>query len=231
MAAALPQVEPPRRRRPPSRLPALATSLFHCYWLAVLLLLLCSLPSRARADNATSLAGTWASGAGNVQTGLGFFNPITREFTLPRTAGISFSFTDDGFFEQAQMTYQSNPRNPACFNATLIWQHGTYQLYKNGSIGLWPFAQDGYVAVINPCADPKNPQIASFKYQQFTLLSQWYNYVDPYPMFPAIQGRSAYALQTFAWDGQKNPLMWLLFRPANMLPTEQLWYSASSQHG
>ncbi|KAK0545342.1 Reversal of tor2 lethality [Tilletia horrida] len=187
--------------------------------------------SGTKADNVTSLEGTWASGAGNVKTGLGFFNPVTREFTLPKTAGISYSFTNDGFFEQAQMTYQSNPKAPACFNATLIWQHGTYELYRNGSIGLTPFPQDGYVAIINPCANPSNPQITSYKYQQFTLISQWYNYVDPYPMFPDIQGKSAYALQTFAFDGQKNPLMWLLNRPPSMLPTEQIWFSAASQHG
>ncbi|CAD6884636.1 unnamed protein product [Tilletia controversa] len=197
----------------------------------VFLVLLSATESGVRADNITSLLGTWASGAGNVRTGLGFFNPVTREFTLPKTAGISYSFTDDGFFEQASMTYQANPRRPACFNATLIWQHGTYSLFSNGSIGLYPFAQDGYVAVINPCADPSNPQINSYKYQQFTLISQWYNYVDPFPMFPDIQGKSAYALQTFAFDGQKNPLMWLLNRPPSMLPTEQIWFSAASQHG
>ncbi|KAE8212404.1 hypothetical protein CF327_g3947 [Tilletia walkeri] len=199
--------------------------------LTLLVLILLSSSNGVYADNVTSISGTWASGAGNVRTGLGFFNPITREFTMPKTAGISYSFTDDGFFEQAQMTYQSNPRNPACFNATLIWQHGTYQLFSNGSVGLFPFAQDGYVAVINPCADPSNPQITSFKYEQFTLISQWYNYVDPFPMFPEVQGKSAYAMQTFAFDGQKNPLMWLLNRPPSMLPTEQIWFSAASQHG
>ncbi|KAK0535240.1 Reversal of tor2 lethality [Tilletia horrida] len=199
--------------------------------LAATLVLLVSSPAAVRADNVTSLSGTWASGAGNVRTGLGFFNPITREFTMPKTAGLSLSFTDDGFYEQAQMTYQSNPKQPACFNATLLWHHGTYQLYSNGSIGLRPFGQDGYVAVINPCADPSNPQIASYKFSQFSLISLWYNYIDPFPMFPDVQGKSAYAMQTFAFDGRKNPLLWLLDRPASMLPTEQIWYAADSQHG
>lgn len=65
--------------------------------------------------------GTWASGAGNVLTGQdengeAFFNPMKRHFTVPKTAGYSYSFTVDGHFEMAKFTYHSNGSYIDCRN-------------------------------------------------------------------------------------------------------------------
>lgn len=59
-------------------------------------------------NNVTGLDGTWSSGSGNVTTGLQFFNPSNAKFNIPSVTGISYSFTQDGFFEQAKYTYTSN---------------------------------------------------------------------------------------------------------------------------
>lgn len=37
-----------------------------------------------------------------------FYNPILKQFTVPPAAGISFSFTDDMYFEMAKVEYDSN---------------------------------------------------------------------------------------------------------------------------
>jgi len=86
-------------------------------------LLVCVLVQLATADNndPRSLVGTWSSGSGAVLTGQGpngvreqpltqtsFYNPMKRQFSVPPTAGYSYSFTEDNKFETAQFFYQSN---------------------------------------------------------------------------------------------------------------------------
>lgn len=66
------------------------------------------------------------------------------------------SSTNDGFFEEAQYRYQSNASNPACIQATIFWQHGTYSLNNNGSLSLFPFPSDGRIQVQDPCAATTN---------------------------------------------------------------------------
>ncbi|PWN54012.1 hypothetical protein IE53DRAFT_383447 [Violaceomyces palustris] len=171
------------------------------------------------ADNVTSLMGTWSSGTQAVTTGIDFFNPITQTFTLPKNAGISYSFTDDGFFEQAKYQFTSNSANNRCFKASLVWQHGTYQVHQNGSITLNPFAPDGYIQVMDPCGAQT---VSVYNYAEFELIPQWYNYQDNHPGFMP-EGTAAYALELFQFDGQKMPIMWLKNRPPNMLPTQQLF--------
>lgn len=34
----------------------------------------------------------------------------------------------------------------------MIWQHGTYQAWDNGSLTLHPYSSDGFLQVIDPCA-------------------------------------------------------------------------------
>ncbi|PWN44980.1 hypothetical protein IE81DRAFT_320574 [Ceraceosorus guamensis] len=198
-------------------------------WSAIVLACLAAVvlsaqPSSAQFQNVTSLAGTWASGSGNVLTGLEFFNPIAKKFTVPRTSGIAYSFTNDGFFETSTYTYTSNSANNRCFRAALTWQHGSYTFNPNGSISLTPFAPDGYVQVMDPCA---GTSVAQYQYKQFELIPQWYNYLDPKPGF-LPEGQTAYGMKMFndgggGEAGAPKPIMWLVRRPPNMLPTQQLY--------
>ncbi|CAO1624529.1 unnamed protein product [Parajaminaea phylloscopi] len=195
---------------------------------AVALVALVTLSSTVvEAANLTSLEGTWSSGSGQVMTGINFFNPILKNFTIPTAGGISYSFTHDtaggGHFETSTFRFTSNPVKNRCFTAALTWQHGTFTLNANGSLSLTPFAADGYVQVMDPCA-ATSTQI--YSYNQFELIPYFYNYVEPNTGFSNIQG-SAYAMQMYEDDGTGNagapkPMMFLVNRPPTMLPTVQL---------
>ncbi|BGP14544.1 hypothetical protein JCM10213_001892 [Rhodosporidiobolus nylandii] len=98
--------------------------------------------------------GTWSSGNGAVLTGPNFGVPYNNSFNYPSVAGYSFSFTDDGYFEQAQFTWNSNATDHHCIEAVITWAHGTYELLSNGSImtDLSVFASDNRVQVQNACS-------------------------------------------------------------------------------
>lgn len=71
-------------------------------------------------------------------------------------ADMIFLSTNTGYFEEAQYRYTSNASNPACIQATIFWQHGTYRLNNNGSVTLYPFGVDGRIQVQDPCAAVTN---------------------------------------------------------------------------
>ncbi|WFD36703.1 hypothetical protein MCUN1_003590 [Malassezia cuniculi] len=169
------------------------------------------------------LEGTWSSGSQKVLTGLPFFNPFQLQFTVPETAGVSYSFhTDkDGkqFFETSQFRYHTDPAKPQCFNATMIWQHGTYNIApNNGSIVMTPFPGDGYIQLMTSC-----PQFRAemYSYSQVEVISQWFNYLDTAPGFS--QSPTQYAMQFYAADGQPMPLLFQVFNPPQMLPNRQIF--------
>lgn len=98
-------------------------------------------------------------------TGLDFFNPVSKNFSIPLSGGIAYSFVEDlpnggGHFETSTFTYTSNPTMNRCFKAALTWQHGTFTLNNNGSLSLKPFAADGVVQVMDPCAATSVQQYA-----------------------------------------------------------------------
>jgi len=159
-------------------------------------------------NNVTSLAGTWSSGSGAVSTGAGFANPENYSFTYPATTGISYSFTDTGFFEEAQYRFNPNASDPQCITAYVLWQHGKYELNNNGSITLFPFASDGRIQVQDPCAAVTN---VITTYNQITLYADWRITVDSF--------KSNYMLQLNRFDGAKMPPMYMIANPPNMLPT------------
>jgi hypothetical protein len=65
-----------------------------------LLLSVCLLCTITAAINA-QLVGTWTSKSAKVITGPNFYNPINDSFIEPSHSGISYSFTADGFYEEA----------------------------------------------------------------------------------------------------------------------------------
>lgn len=156
----------------------------------------------------TGLEGTWSSGSGAVSTGSGFCNPANYSFTYPAVTGISYSFTDSGFFEEAQYRFNSNASDPQCITAYVLWQHGKYQLNNNGSITLYPFGSDGRIQVQDPCAAVTN---VITTYDQITLYADWGITVDSI--------KANYKLQLNRFDGAKMPPLYLIANPPNMLPT------------
>lgn len=170
--------------------------------------------SHVRADegDSDSIVGTWSSKSNTVFTGPGFYDPIDELLIEPALPGISFSFTDDGYFEQAIYQVKSNPKNHSCATAVLIFQHGTYEKADNGSLTLTPFAVDGRQLLSDPCNDG-GVSIYS-RYNQTSFYKAHSVMVDPY------YGR--YKLTLYAFDGAPLQPMYLAYRPAMMLPTVTL---------
>ncbi|WVQ84911.1 hypothetical protein IAT38_007074 [Cryptococcus sp. DSM 104549] len=162
------------------------------------------------ANNVTDLEGTWSSNSA-VSTGGEICIPAEMKFNYPNNTGISYSFTNDGYFEEVQYQYTANASNPKCITAYIYWQHGTYSLNDNGSISLFPFSSDGRIQVQDPCAATTN--IITY-YNNQVLFSDWGIVVD----IPSGQ----YTLNLNRFDGAKMARMFLVAKPPNMMPTQIL---------
>lgn len=159
-----------------------------------------------------SLVGTWSSKSNTVFTGPGFYDPVDELLIEPALPGISYSFTEDGFYEEATYQVTSNATNHSCPVAVMIYQHGTYETPSNGSLELNPFEVDGRQLLSQPCVD--NGVSTYSRYNQSELFRNYELSIDQY------HGR--YKLQLYAWDGTKQQPLYLAYRPPMMLPTETL---------
>jgi hypothetical protein len=147
-----------------------------------------------------------------VFTGAGFYDPVDELLIEPALPGISYSFTEDGYFEEATYQVTSNAKNHSCPSAALTFQHGTYTILSNGSLQLTPFEVDGRQLVSDPCEDGG---ISTYnRYNQSEFYIQYTVAVDPY------HGR--YKLSLYQWDGTPTQPLYLAYRPPMMLPTETL---------
>jgi hypothetical protein len=115
-------------------------------------------------------------------------------FTYPANTGISYSFSEDGFFEEAQYRYDSNATNPTCIRGKIIWQHGTYVINSDGSLDLTPFSTDGRIQVQDPCAAVTN--VVTY-YDETEKMRSYDVYVD--------QVSASYTLQLYQFDGTPMP--------------------------
>jgi hypothetical protein len=159
--------------------------------------------------NATSIVGTWSSGSRAVQTGPGFTNPANMTFTYPRTTGISYSFSQDGFYEIARYRFFGNGSHPTCITGVIGWVHGNYELLINGSIVLRPLG-DGYQQIQDPCAAVSN-FIEPYNITEF--YRNWRIFQDP---------TDGYKLHLFGFDGAPLAPQFQISTTPTMLPTRLL---------
>jgi len=159
--------------------------------------------------NATALTGTWSSGSQAVQTGPGFANPANLTFEYPKNTGVSYSFTDDGFYEIARYRFNGNGSEPTCITGIIGWSHGKYTLQPNGSITMQPF-NDGFQQIQDPCA-----AVSNFieEYNQTELYQSWRIFRDP---------TTGYKLHLFQFDGAPVAPQFQVSTTPNMLPTQLL---------
>ena len=191
-------------------------------WLIATLLLGHVMADLATEKRNSKIEGTWSSGAGNVmtgqnETGVAFFNPMRRHFTVPPTAGYSYSFTKDGHFEMAQFTYQTNPKDVHCFSASLVWQHGTYK-YDGTNIYMSPYKGDGAIQTMGECLDP---QVQMNYYAEKEVGANVTVYTDNDIVF--YPDESMYVLQMHKFNGKPLPKMYLRYRPPRMMPTRSIF--------
>jgi len=159
--------------------------------------------------NVTALGGTWSSGSKAVLTGPGFANPANMSFNYPPTAGISYSFTNDGFYEISRYRFTSNGSDPNCITGVVVWVHGTYVLNPNGSITATPFG-DGYQQVQDPCAAVSN-------------FIQSYNDTEYYESWRIFQDPTTGAhLNLYQFNGEPLAPQFQISVTPMMLPTQPL---------
>ncbi|KAI1789997.1 chaperone for protein-folding within the ER, fungal-domain-containing protein [Ganoderma leucocontextum] len=161
------------------------------------------------AHNVTPISGTWSSGSKKVITGSGFANPANMTFTYPPVTGVSYAFTDDGYYEVARYRFTSNGSAPNCITGVLNWHHGQYTFNTNGSITLSPFG-DGYQQIQDPCAAESN---FIEGYNDTELYRSWQIFQDP------DDGPKLHLYQS---DGTPVAPLFQVYSTANMLPTQSL---------
>jgi hypothetical protein len=157
------------------------------------------------------LTGTWTTKSRKVFTGPGFYDPINDKFIEPSVTGISYSFTDDGHFEQAYYRAISNPTTPSCPKGILQFQHGTFEKTSNGSLILSPYGVDGRQLLSDPCGSPNTLYT---RYVQKEIFKRYEVLTDPYS--------NVQRLNLYAFDGAPLNPMYLAYKPPQMLPTQTL---------
>lgn len=160
--------------------------------------------------NATTIVGTWSSGSRAVLTGAGFADPVNMTFNYPKTTGISYSFSADGFYEISRYRFNANGSEPTCITGVIGWVHGTYTLNPNGSISMVPIGDDGFQQIQDPCAAQSN-FIEPYNLTEF--YQSWRIFQDP------TQG---FKLHMFQFDGSPLAPQFLVSATPNMLPTRPL---------
>ncbi|KAL6717171.1 Reversal of tor2 lethality [Lecanora helva] len=166
------------------------------------------------------LTGTWTTKSRKVVTGPGFYDPVNEKMFEPPLTGFSYSFTDDGYFEEAYYRAISNPTNPECPQGIIQWQHGKYQKNANGSLSLFPFEVDGRQLLSDPCSYHNS---VFTRYKQFELFKDYQVLTDPYS--------KALRLNLFGFDGAPLNPMYLAYKPPQMLPTQTLNPTATDSGG
>lgn len=163
--------------------------------------------------NMQELVGTWSSKSNTVFTGPGFYDPVDELLIEPALPGISYSFTDDGHYEEALYRVTSDAQNHSCATAVLIYQHGTYEILNNGSLVMKPIAVDGRQLLSDPCGVSETESQYT-RYVQPTWFQKYYVQVDSY------SGKMK--LQIYQFDGSLMQPLYLAYKPPMMLPTEAL---------
>lgn len=169
-------------------------------------------------DSDSSLYGTWSSKSNQVFTGPGFYDPIDELLIEPSLPGISYSFTEDGWYEEASYQVSGNPRDPTCPMASLIYQHGKYVISDNGTLVLNPIEVDGRQLFSDPCNDDGVSTYS--RYNQTETFKEYSVGIDAY--------HGIYTLQLYQYDGTPMQPLYLAYRPPMMLPTETLNPTASA---
>jgi len=157
------------------------------------------------------LVGTWSSKSNKTLTGSKFYDPVNEKLIEPERPGISYSFSADGFFEEAYYRAVANPNDPKCPSAIMQWQHGSFTKQPNGSLVLVPIAVDGRQLYYDPCA---YDEAVYTRYNQSEMFERYEVFTDPYHNIPR--------LNLYQFDGSPIMPLYLVYSPPQMLPTKTL---------
>ncbi|CAK1364124.1 unnamed protein product [Cercospora beticola] len=159
----------------------------------------------------SDIIGTWSTKSGKTLTGPGFYDAINDKLIEPSHTGISYSFTADGYYEEAYYRAIANPVRPNCPGGIMQWQHGTWEQLSNGSLALTPIATDGRQLLSKPC---DNENAIYTRYNQSETFKQYQVLTDPY--------HNVKRLNLWEFDGTPMQPFYIAFEPPQMLPTTTL---------
>ncbi|RAL66303.1 hypothetical protein DID88_005973 [Monilinia fructigena] len=123
---------------------------------SILIASACLFSTASTAPNVDELVGTWSTKSAAVLTGPGFYNPVNDSLLEPTHTGISYSFTADGYYEEAYYRAISNPAKPSFLS---------------------PFSVDGRQLESAPCAAS---HATYTRYNQSETMQKYQVYTDPY---------------------------------------------------
>ncbi|KAJ5320591.1 hypothetical protein PENANT_c033G07618 [Penicillium antarcticum] len=169
------------------------------------------LATAAWAATASDLVGTWTTKSHEVITGPGFYDPLKDKLLEPNLTGISYSFDDQGHYEEAYYRAISNPADPSCPKGIMQWQHGSFEISADGSLILTPIAVDGRQLLSDPCRQAVGLYTRYNTTEHFKSFSTG---VDKYHKIQRLDLKKA--------DGSLLHPMFLAYRPPKMLPTTTL---------
>ncbi|KAI0823267.1 chaperone for protein-folding within the ER, fungal-domain-containing protein [Trametes gibbosa] len=193
------------------------------------------------AHNVTPITGTWSSGSKSVVTG-DFANPANLSFNYPKNTGVSYAFSDDGFYEVARYRFNGNGKLSYAQSRTfsrrattgarashrtvihLLLHAGSNPSCITGVLnwhhGQYTLADNGSI-ILTPFGDGYQ-QIQDLcaaqsnfieDYNKTELLSQWQIFDD------VSDGAK---LHLFEADGTPVAPLFQVYSTANMLPTRRL---------
>ncbi|RMZ03040.1 hypothetical protein D0860_06964 [Hortaea werneckii] len=159
----------------------------------------------------SDIVGTWSTKSNKTTTGPDFYDPINEELIEPSRTGISYSFTADGWYEEAYYRAIPNPQNPKCPSAIMQWQHGNWVMNTTGGLQLTPIAVDGRQLMSSPCDYDDGVYT---RYNQSETFERYSVYIDPY--------HNVLRLDLYQFDGSPMQPMYLRYQSPQMLPTSTL---------
>ncbi|KAI6805309.1 hypothetical protein KC367_g8000 [Hortaea werneckii] len=159
----------------------------------------------------SDIVGTWSTKSNKTTTGPAFYDPLNEELIEPERTGISYSFTADGWYENAYYRAIPNPRDPKCPSAIMQWQHGNWVMNTTGSLQLTPIAVDGRQLMSSPCDYDDGVYT---RYNQSETFERYSVYIDPY--------HNVLRLDLYQFDGSPMQPMYIRYQPPQMLPTSTL---------
>ncbi|KAF1980505.1 hypothetical protein BU23DRAFT_548649 [Bimuria novae-zelandiae CBS 107.79] len=159
----------------------------------------------------TDLVGTWSSKSNSTFTGPGFYDPVNEKFTEPKHTGISYSFSQDGHFEESYYRAIANPTRPNCPKGIMQWQHGSFKKLDNGSLLLEPIKVDGRQLYSDPCTYGN----AIYTRYNTTELFKGYEVLKD-----GYTGKQR--LNLYKYDGSPLMPLYMAYTPPQMLPTTTL---------
>ncbi|TKA31381.1 hypothetical protein B0A50_02227 [Salinomyces thailandicus] len=157
------------------------------------------------------IVGTWSTKSKQTLTGPGFYDPIDERLIEPSKPGISYSFTADGWYEEAYYRAIANPTNPKCPSGIMQWQHGNWVMNGTGSLILTPIAVDGRQLLSSPCDYDDGIYT---RYNTSEVFERYSVYTDPY--------HNVARLDLFQFDGSPMHPMYIAYTSPEMLPTSTL---------